>query len=474
MKTRTLLLALLAASSYAQTGTFSATGNMTTPGRGHGYSATLLPNGKVLIAGGGNASGFLASAELYDPSAGIFTATGNMITPRGAHSATLLPNGNVLIAGGGTWGGKPLASAELYDPSTGKFTATADMVTGAGGATAILLANGKVLVLITHPRFGGGPGAAEIYDPLTGTFSATGDPIWGGGLRQAALLADGRVYFSCCDPEELYDPASGTFSLTGARTRVYATDYAAALLPNGKVLLSGGYSERNDIVTDNDITDGAELYDPSTGASSATADMTMRRFGHTATLLGDGTVMIAGGYSSPFSSGLSPNAEIYDPDTGAFSRTGEMTVARGYHKATLLNDGSVLITGLRDDGRAERYTPAVPVPAPVLFSLSGDGRGQGAIWHGATGQVASADNPAIAGETLSMYTTSFVEGGVIPPQVAVGGRLADISYFGAAPGYPGYYQVNFVVPVGVPPGPDVSVCLTYIGRSSNAVSIGVQ
>jgi uncharacterized protein (TIGR03437 family) len=123
---------------------------------------------------------------------------------------------------------------------------------------------------------------------------------------------------------------------------------------------------------------------------------------------------------------------------------------------------------------AELYTPAVLVPAPELFTLSGDGKGQGAIWHAQTGQIAAANNPAGAGEALSMYTTSLTEGNVITPQVIVGGWLAQVVYYGAAPGYPGYYQVNFVVPDGVPPGPVVSVRLTYIGRSSNAVTIGVR
>ena len=114
------------------------------------------------------------------------------------------------------------------------------------------------------------------------------------------------------------------------------------------------------------------------------------------------------------------------------------------------------------------------VPAVVLFSLSGDGQGQGAIWHTATGQIASSNNPTVAGEILSMYTTSLVEGGVIPPQVAIDGKLAEILYFGDAPGYPGYNQVNFRVPNGVEPGSAVSVRLTYIGRPSNAVTIGVR
>jgi uncharacterized protein (TIGR03437 family) len=109
----------------------------------------------------------------------------------------------------------------------------------------------------------------------------------------------------------------------------------------------------------------------------------------------------------------------------------------------------------------------------VLFSISGDGKGQGAVWHAQTGQIASAGNPAIA-EALSMYTTSLADGSVIPPQIAIGGRLAQVLYFGYAPDYPGYSQVNFFVPDGVLPGPAVPIRLTYIGRSSNAVTIGVR
>jgi uncharacterized protein (TIGR03437 family) len=184
------------------------------------------------------------------------------------------------------------------------------------------------------------------------------------------------------------------------------------------------------------------------------------------------------------------SAEIYDPAISGFSTTGSLASARLLHTATLLNNGQVLITGgnaftassqccsfgthINGMSSAELYTPAVLVPAPVLFSTSGDGKGQGAIWHAQTGQIATADNPAVGGEALSMYTTSLADGSVIPPQVIVGGRLAPVLFYGAAPGYPGYYQMNFVVPAGVPTGPAVSVRLTYIGRSSNAVTIGVQ
>jgi len=211
--------------------------------------------------------------------------------------------------------------------------------------------------------------------------------------------------------------------------------------------------------------------------------METARDGHTATLLPDGTVLVAGGAQNQNNAFPAlPSAELYDPAAGLFSPAANMTTARANHQATLLNNGQVLITGGSALGlysisalsSAEIYTHAVLIPAPVLFSLSGDGTGQGAIWHSATGQIASSQNPAVAGEALSMYTTSLSDGGVIPPQVAVGGRLAEVLYFGDAPGYPGYFQVNFRVPGGVAPGPAVSVRLTYLGRPSNEITIGLQ
>ena len=122
----------------------------------------------------------------------------------------------------------------------------------------------------------------------------------------------------------------------------------------------------------------------------------------------------------------------------------------------------------------ELYTPASLVPAPSLFSLTNDGRGHGAIWHAGTGQVASAGNPAAAGDVLSMYTTSLAEGGVIPPGVIVGDKPARVLYFGPSPGYSGYFQVNFQVPSGSSRGDDVPVRLSYIGRWSNAVTMSVR
>ena len=427
------------------TGTFTATGNMTTPRSWH--TATLLPDGKVLIAGGGvyQITAFsspltLASAELYDPDTGTFSATGNLTTSRASHTATLLNNGTVLIAGGlqdpaGVYLASAvvfLASAELYDPSTGIFTATGNM-TSPWADTATLLANGKVLIT-----------RDDLVTPL---------------------------YVSSAD---LYDPSIGTFTSAGY-LNVNHTEPTATLVTNGKVLIAGG-----DFGDGDGASDIAELYDPATGAFSITGNMTVGREQDTATLLPDGSVLFAGGHNVL---DLAVSAEIYDPLAEAFSRTASMTTARELHTATMLSDGRVLIAGGDDErywipetilSSAELYTPAVLVPAPVLFSLSGDGKGQGAIWHSATGQITSSQNPAVAGEILSMYTTSLAEGGVVPPQVAIGGKLAEILFFGDAPGYPGYSQVNSRMPNGVVPGSAVRVRLTYIGRPSNAVTIGVQ
>ena len=169
-----------------------------------------------------------------------------MATPRGWHTATLLLNGNVLVAGGYSSGGNATASAELYDPTTGNFSLTGSMAVPRQSFTATLLLNGKVLVT--------------------------------GGLQNI-------------NSAELYDPATGLFSITGIMA-VPRQSFTATLLPNGEVLVAGGYSE---VLIPEPITASAELYNPATGNFSSTGSMTTTRENHTATLLTNGKVLIAGG-----------------------------------------------------------------------------------------------------------------------------------------------------------------------------------
>jgi large repetitive protein len=334
-------------STTGATGTGSSTtvspalipiGSLTTARANH--TATLLPNGKVLIAGGdGNGSQPLASAELFDPSTGMFTPTGNMTTVRTwGQSATLLANGKVLISGGSdkrdTY--EPLASAELYDPSTGMFTPTGNMITVQRAGPATLLADGRAFVP--------GDSDAEIYDPAAGTFSQTGayvDPtpvLWG----SATLLLDGRVLLTGCASQctvgatELFDPKTGTFSRTGPM-KDWGDVNTATLLTNGKVLLVGN-AENDGSPAD------AEVYDPAAGTFTFLGTTSAPHEFAAAVRYPDGSVLIAGG-QLPGGNG-SVGTDIYLPSTGTFVSGGNMATARHSHTATLLSDGlNVLIVG---------------------------------------------------------------------------------------------------------------------------------
>ena len=259
------------------TGNWSFTGPLTT-GRSQ-QTATLLPNGKVLVVGGYNGTACLNSAELYDPATGKWTPTGSLAAARSNHTATLLPNGKVLVAGGYN-GTTYLSSAELYDPGSGVWSTTGSFIFPCAFHTATLLASGKVLLAggyqeLENPAgFGIARMGAFIYDPTAGTWEATGNLNWGRYRHTATLLPNGQVLAAQGNSDnamttfDLYDPVSGTWTVKDfLGSYYYCYQRTATLLPNGQVLLTGGFDRSS-------FLSGAALYNPALGfiGSWATRD----------------------------------------------------------------------------------------------------------------------------------------------------------------------------------------------------------
>jgi len=337
-------------------GTFIATGSMSTPRMD--ATATLISGGRVLVAGGASGSAdtaILGSAEVFDPDHGTFATTGSMAAPRFEAGAVALADGRVLIAGGYAQRGPgaitPTAAAEVYDPQTGTFGPTGSMSMPRVEASMVLLADGRVLVaggLGTIANATALLDSAEVYDPTTGSFSPTGDLAAPRAAAASALLPDGRVLIaggttstnsSTGAPTataELYDPVTGAFARTGSMASALERR-SASLLLDGTVLVAGGRGSGG--LSGGDLLNGstaAETFDLATGTFSPTAAMASARVAPNIVDLIDGRVLVAGG-AGP--------AELYDFERRTFTPTGTMLQPRYGATATILPRGDVLFAG---------------------------------------------------------------------------------------------------------------------------------
>ena len=389
----------LQAHAIPLTGSWKPTGSMLTARLGD--TATLLatgPNaGKVLVVGGfttssnnfpdGNPSSIVSTAEIYDPTSGTWSATSSLSAPRADQTATLLNNGQVLIAGGESNLGTVLNTAELYNPVTGTWSATGNMTSAREFHTATLLASG--------------PNAGDVL--VVGGRNSTS-----GGSLATAELFNGSTWTT-------------TASLTDARDA-----HTATLLNNGQVLVVGGFSS----VT-NSFLASAELYNGTSWTSVAPLN-TARDF-HTATLLHNGEVLVAGGVSNNGSNLVFlKSAELYNPGSASWSATDSLNTARGGHTATLLNNGQVLVAGGASGlnstdalASAEVFAFAPQINLPTNITVDATGPNGATVHYTATATDPNSGHSLpitcnhASGSTFPIGTTTVTCSAKLPPPASL-------------------------------------------------------
>jgi hypothetical protein len=329
-----------------RTGTLRPTGFLNTARYAH--TATALPDGRVLIAGGMERDRTpVGTAEIYDPATGQFTVIGRLTTNRIGHTATLLRDGRVLLVGGsgGSFYLGALANAEIYDPASGTFKVVAKMATARLAHRATLLPDGKVLIIGGLNNDDEKLTSAELYDPVTQSFTIASAMQTPRADHTTTLLKDGRVLVvgggttrlrgeTPVASAEIYDPAQRAFLPTGEMS-VPRYKHAATLLPDGRVIVIGGTGPR--LWADRKAS--SEIYDPATGQFTLTGSLNLARYKirDAVLLLPNGKILVAGGGA---------RVELFDPVTGVFSTvSGGVGAARHYATATLLPNGEVLIVG---------------------------------------------------------------------------------------------------------------------------------
>ncbi len=394
----------------AAEGSFTASGELTDRRKDH--AVLILPDGKVMVAGGRSSGGGqrvprLRSAELYDPATERWEYLALMVNAdlgREYPAATVLGDGRVLVTGGANSSNDPQKTTEIYDPAADAWTAGPKLKVWRWKHTHTLLPDGRVLIV------GGTDDLTQldrvsVFDPATGEISAVAPLAEGRSNHAAVLLDDGRVLVAgggkreledAITSSEIYDPASDSWSFAGRLSEPRLFPVSVKLL-DGKVLVVGGKGKLA----------GADIFDPQTGTWSTTCPMSVGRSDFAGSLLADGRVMVSGG------EGNIDSTEIYNPWTGDWSPGPRMNLPRNRHRQTTLPDGRVLITGGQGPDKiavlTELYEPG-PFAAPAGPTALGCGGGP--IDPGepiASGADDDGGGTGSADRTLDSGAVSFAE-----------------------------------------------------------------
>lgn len=337
-------------------GVWTPSGSLNEPRAVH--TASLRPDGTVLVAAGFSSSSALSSTEVRTQ-AGIWMRAQPMATRRFLHTSTTLQDGRVLVVAGVGTSGNGLASAEIFDT---QWTATPPMTTSHFHHTATLLNDGRVLV-----AGGGDPSGytavAEVYDPGTGNWTPVASLNTARASHTATRLADGRVLIAGGDHDsgdtlaaaEIYDPIANTWTTLPAMSQP-RTNHTASLLADGSVLVAGGNNNSGTPL------DQAELFNPQTVSWQPLPPMKNRRDSHTATVMPNGQVVVAGG--SGVANVQLSSVEIFDPASRQWLPAASLASGRTAYAATLLPDGRLLVVG----GKGANY-----LASSEVFDISQSG-----------------------------------------------------------------------------------------------------
>jgi N-acetylneuraminic acid mutarotase len=418
---------LTASAALVRTAAESSVGAASNCGRRTAAAIAVLADGRVLVAGGlDSANATLVDARIYDPMANTCTTVASMPSARSSHTLTLLPSGRLLAVGGYNSSGLQTPNVFLFDPSvgaSGSWVTLPTLAMARADHTATLLADGRVLI------FGGSPPSAtittsvEIFDPATNTWSSQLVPNSRGVSLATALLENGQLLLAggaengslaSFLPSGVYDPLTGSFT-----NRPMATPRAGAtatLLANGKVLVVGGQASVTTFLA------SAELFDPATQNWTTTPPLAYARDVHTATLLASGEVLVAGGRDSPTTS------EIYDPVSNTWRSGPTLQASRRLHRAIAVPNGGALLVGGLDSGTVELVGPVLaPVSsvAPVVNTPSASFAPNAAINFTGTGfrpaREASGGNTAQSASHAPVFELQRIDNGqrLFLPQAAV-------------------------------------------------------